>query len=166
MAKKPKKSDSPKVENRRARFDYTISDTLECGIMLAGPEVKSVRQGKVSLAEGYVRVQDDPPALFLHSVNIDEYGPAKGSQWAQGKGSAGMGRTRKLLAHKREILKLARQVSQKGMTIVPLSMYFKDGFAKVLIGLGQGRAAHDKRQAIASRESKRDLSRAMSRRDR
>jgi SsrA-binding protein len=161
VAKKPSKSDSPRIENRRARFDYTISDTLEVGVMLYGPEVKSVRQGKVSLAEGYVRVQENPPALHLHSVNIDEYGPAKG-----GTSPQGMGRTRKLLAHKREILKLARQVSQKGMTIVPLSMYFKDGFAKVLIGLGQGRAAHDKRQAIANRESKRDLSRAMSRRDR
>jgi SsrA-binding protein len=166
MAKKPAKSDSPRIENRRARFDYAISDTIECGIMLYGPEVKSVRQGKVSLTEGYVRVQEDPPALFLHSVNIDEYGPAKGSQWAQGKGAGQMGRTRKLLAHKREILKLARQVSQKGMTIVPLSMYFKDGYAKVLIGLGQGRASHDKRQAIAARENKRDLTRAMSKRDR
>jgi SsrA-binding protein len=161
MPKKPHKSDSPRIENRRARFDYTISDTLETGIMLMGPEVKSIRQGKVSLAEGYVRVQDNPPALYLHSVNIDEYGPAKGGPRPQT-----MARTRKLLAHKREILKLARQVSQKGMTIVPLSLYFKDGYAKVLIGVGKGRARHDKRHAIADRESKRDVSRAMSRRDR
>lgn len=169
MARKPAKADTPRIENRRARFDYTITDTLETGIMLYGPEVKSVRQGKVSLAEGYVRVQEDPPALYLHSVNIDEYGPSRGSQFGglEGPGSGrGMGRTRKLLAHKREILKLARQVSQKGMTIVPLSMYFKDGYAKVLIGVGKGRASHDKRQAIAERESKRDLSRVMSRRDR
>jgi SsrA-binding protein len=161
MARKQDKSDSPRIENRRARFDYTITDTLEVGIMLHGPEVKSIRQGKVSLAEGYVRVESNPPSLFLHSVNIDEYGPAKGGPRPQA-----MVRTRKLLAHKREILKLARQVSQKGMTIVPLSLYFKDGYAKVLIGVGKGRARHDKRHAIADRESKRDVSRAMSRRDR
>lgn len=164
MARKSAKSDSartPTIENRRARFDYAISDTLEVGIMLLGPEVKSVRQGKASLAEGYVRVQENPPALFLHSVNIDEYGPAKGGPRPQT-----MGRTRKLLAHKREILKLARQVSQKGMTVVPLSLYFKNGFAKVLIGIGRGRSRHDKRDVIASRESKRDITRAMSKRDR
>src|SRR5215471_6649213 len=119
MAKTPAKPDRT-IENRRARFDYHISDTLETGIMLRGSEVKSVRDGKVSLAEGYVRVQDNPPGLFLHSVNIDEYGPAGGRQHA-------MGRTRKLLAHKREIAKLFRQVDQKGMTVVPLRLYFKNG---------------------------------------
>ena len=158
MAKRPKK-DAPTIENRKARFTYTISDTLEVGIMLQGPEVKSVRDGKVSLAEGYVRVQETPPSLHLHAVNIDEYGPSAGKP-----NRPGMTRTRKLLAHKREIMKLARQVDQKGMTIVPLKLYFKNGFAKLLIGLGKGRASHDKRQAIASRESKRDLDRAMSRR--
>jgi SsrA-binding protein len=160
MAKR-KPTDTPTIENRRARFDYTISDTLEVGIMLAGPEVKSVRDGKVHLAEGYVRVQETPPSLYLHAVSIDEYGPAAGKP-----NRPAMARTRKLLAHKREIQKLARQVDQKGMTIVPLKLYFKDGFAKLLIGLGKGRARHDKRQAIASRESKRDVDRAMSRRSR
>src|SRR5215207_3087521 len=77
MAKRPKK-DAPTIENRKARFTYTISDTLEVGIMLQGPEVKSVRDGKVSLAEGYVRVQETPPSLHLHAVNIDEYGPSAG----------------------------------------------------------------------------------------
>jgi SsrA-binding protein len=156
---KRKLSDTPTIENRRARFDYSISDTLEVGIMLAGPEVKSVRSGKVSLAEGYVRVQENPPAMHLHAVSIDEYGPAAG-----GPQRPAMTRTRKLLAHKREIAKLARQVDQKGMTIVPLKLYFKNGFAKLLIGLGKGRARHDKRAAIATRESKRDVDRAMSRR--
>ena len=157
---KPKPNSSERtIENRRARFDYHISDTLEVGIMLRGTEVKSVRDGKVSLAEGYVRVQENPLGLFLHSVTIDEYGPAGGRQHA-------MGRTRKLLAHRREIAKLARQVDQKGMTIVPLKLYFKDGYAKLLIGLGRGKSSHDKRQTIADRESRRDISRAMSRRDR
>lgn len=159
MAKKPSNTEERAIENRRARFDYHISDTLETGIMLRGSEVKSVRDGKISLAEGYVRVQENPPALYLHAVTIDEYGPAGGRQHA-------MGRTRKLLAHKREIAKLARQVDQKGMTIVPLKLYFKNGYAKVLIGLGKGKGQADKRRSIAERESKRDISRAMSRRDR
>ena len=154
------KKDEPRevsVENRKARFTYTISDTLEVGIVLHGSEVKSVRDGKVSLAEGYVRVQETPPGLYLHSVNIGEYGPAGPRQHAPI-------RTRKLLAHRREIAKLARQVDQKGMTIVPLKLYFKNGFAKLLIGLGKGRSGHDKRAAIGERETKRDISRAMSRR--
>lgn len=158
MAKSPA-SQTPTIENRRARFDYTISETLEVGIMLAGPEVKSVRASKVSLAEGYVRVQEQPLALYLHGVTIEEYAPAAG----QYKRPA-IARTRKLLAHKREIAKLARQVDQKGMTVVPLKLYFKNGYAKLLIGLGKGRARHDKREAIAAREGKRDIDRAMSRR--
>jgi SsrA-binding protein len=156
---KKKAKDDPTIENRRARFDYTISDTLEVGVVLRGSEVKSVRDGKMSLAEGYVRVQENPPSLYLHNATIDEYGPAGGRQHA-------MGRTRKLLAHKREIAKLARQVDQKGMTVVPLKLYFKNGYAKLLIGLGQGKSRADKRSSIAEREHKRDISRAMSRRDR
>jgi SsrA-binding protein len=156
MAKKKPSTETPTIENRKARFNYLISDTLECGIMLLGSEVKSIRDGKVSLAEGYVRVQETPPAFYLHSVSIDEYGPA-------GAGGHRLARTRKLLAHKREIAKFARAVEQKGMTIVPLKMYFKDGYAKVLIGLGKGKAAHDKRSTIKKRESDRDISRAMSR---
>ncbi len=160
MAKKQPNPDERTIENRRARFDYHISDTLEVGIMLRGSEVKSVRAGKVSLAEGYVRVQDEPSGLYLHSVTIDEYGPAAGAT------QHSLGRVRKLLAHKREIAKLARQVDQKGMTIVPLKLYFKSGYAKLLIGLGLGKSSHDKRRSIAERESKRDIGRAMSRRDR
>ena len=100
MAKKKKANPAPTIENRRARHDYEILETLECGIALLGSEVKSVRDGKVSLAEGYVRVQQTPPALFLHSVNIAEYGPA-------GPTAHQPTRTRTLLAHKREIDNLA-----------------------------------------------------------
>jgi SsrA-binding protein len=157
MSKKKSNPDERVMENRKARFDYHISDTLECGVMLRGSEVKSIRDGKVSLTEGYVRVQENPLSLYLHSVTIEEYGPAGGRQHAKG-------RTRKLLAHKREIAKLYRQVQQKGMTIVPLKMYFKNGYAKVLIGLGKGKSSHDKRQTIAERETRRDISRAMSKR--
>lgn len=158
MAKK-KPTDSPTIENRKARFHYHITDTLECGIQLMGSEIKSVRAGKVSLAEGYVRPQTNPPGLYLHSISIDEYAAA-------GTGGHTLARTRKLLAHKREILKLARAVEQKGFTIVPLSMYFKNGYAKVLIGVGEGKAAHDKRATIAKRDADRSIQRAMSRRDR
>lgn len=154
MSKKP---GTPTIENRKARHDYHISDTLEVGIVLAGSEVKSVREGNVSLAEGYVRVQADPLSLQLHGINIGDYGPA-----------TGMGhkptRTRTLLAHKREILKLAREVDAKGVTLVPLKMYFKNGYAKLLVGVGRGKTKGDKRRAIADRESKRDLRRVMSKR--
>ncbi len=176
------------IENRKARFDYAIVDTLEVGIMLRGSEVKSVRDGKVSLGEGYVRAEHplvagstrgartagskgpadrasssriDGPALWLHAVNIAEYPPAGPS------GSVGQHvptRTRKLLAHSREIAKLAREVQVKGFTLVPLKLYFKNGKAKILIGLGKGKTKSDKRDTIAKRESDRDISRATSRR--
>ncbi|MFN7020235.1 MAG: SsrA-binding protein [Phycisphaerales bacterium] len=184
-----KADNSPTIENRKARFDYAILDTLETGMVLTGSEVKSIRDGKASLAEGYVRVElglvggrpvsagrgpkvgpdaragrrirPIEPGLWLHSVNIAEYPPAGPS------GSVGQHnptRTRKLLAHKREIAKLAREVAVKGMTLVPLKIYFKNGRAKLLIGLAQGKSHQDKRQAIAKRESDRDIQRAMSRR--
>jgi len=162
MAKKKDQQPEDRViENRKARFEYHIHDTLEVGIALRGSEVKSVRDGVVSLAEGYIRVETAPPCLFLHQVNIGEYGPAGP---AGNKRQHAPTRTRVLLAHKREILKLARQVEQRGMTIVPLKIYFKDGFAKLLIGVAEGKAKHDKRQSIAERQAKRDIARAMSRR--
>ena len=157
MAKKRDNSDGPHIENRKARHDYTISDTLEVGMVLTGPEVKSVRGGEVSLAEGYVRVQEKPPALYLHGATIGEYAPAGGKTHR-------MDRTRLLLAHKREIHKLARQVDQKGMTVLPLKLYFKNGYAKLLIGVGKGRTKYDKRRAISERETRRDIDRATSRR--
>lgn len=157
MAKrKPDDSHSPTIENRKARFDYAIEEELEVGIILSGSEVKSVRESKVSLAEGFVRAGEFPPQLLLFGVNILGYAPA-----------ASMGhkpvRPRGLLAHKREIVKLARKQQVKGMTIVPLKIYFKNGYAKLLIGVGKGRKSHDKRQAIGEREAKRDMEKAMAR---
>lgn len=159
MAKGKDKHDERTIENRKARFDYQIGETLECGMKLYGPEVKSVREGKVSLQEGFVRAQLEPPALWLHQVNIADYGPAGPIQDTPT-------RVRKLLAHKREILKMYKLSEAKGATLVPLKLYFKNGYAKCLIGVGIGRKKGDKRQAIAERESKRDIARAMSRRDR
>jgi SsrA-binding protein len=148
----------PVIENRQARHDYAIEDTLECGIELLGTEIKSVRASKVSLAEGYVSAQAIPPVLSLHSVHIAEYPPAGKAVQHEPV------RVRKLLAHKKEIVKLAEQVKRSGATIVPLKIYFKNGRAKLLIGLGTGRKAADKRQAIAAREMKRDMDRAMHKR--
>lgn len=188
--KTPGKGDqAPTIENRKARFDYAILETLETGMVLTGSEVKSIRDGKASLAEGYVRIElgliggrptsagrgpkvgrdarptrrirPIEPGLWLHSVNIAEYPPAGP---AGSVGQHNPTRVRKLLAHKREIAKLARQVEVKGMTLVPLKIYFKNGRAKLLVGLARGKSHEDKRQSIAKRESDRDIARAMSRR--
>ncbi|HEX2839158.1 MAG TPA: SsrA-binding protein SmpB [Phycisphaerales bacterium] len=157
MAKKPAKADTlPMIENRKARHDYHIEDTLECGIALMGSEIKSVRDGHVSLAEGFVRITEQPPTLTLYKVHIGEYTPAA----ALGHAAT---RTRILLANKSEIHKWAKKMS-KGMTIVPLKMYFKGPWAKLLIGLAKGKQAHDKRQDIAKKDAARDMQRAMSRR--
>jgi SsrA-binding protein len=158
VAKKSKKqNETPVIENRKARYDYAIEDTLECGIALEGSEVKSIRDGKISIGEGYVRAQVTPPALYMHSVNIAPYGPA-------GVLNHIPTRTRKLLANRSEINRMIKAVSVKGMTIVPMKVYFKDGFAKVLIGLGRGKGKADKRHAIGEREAKRDIDRALSKR--
>ncbi len=157
MAGKKPKSDSPVIENRRARFDYFIHDTLETGIVLDGSEVKPIRAGNCSIGEGYVKVEISPPRLLLFGMSVGEYQPAGSRQHVTD-------RSRTLLAHKREIEKLHRQVMQKGMTIIPLRLYFKSGFAKVLIGVAEGKSAHDKRHSIAEREANRDIDRAMSRR--
>jgi SsrA-binding protein len=146
----------PVIENRKARHDYAIGETLECGVMLMGSEIKVVREGKVSLTEGFCRVTEFPPTLTLHQVHIGEYRPA---------GSMGHKpiRARTLLAHRGEIAKIARKMT-KGMTIVPLKMYFKGPWAKVLIGIGTGKKAHDKREALKQKDAKREMQRAMSRR--
>jgi len=159
MAKGSKKNNQkpgePEVHNRKARHQYTISDTLECGIKLIGTEVKSVRAGRISIGEGYVRAQEEPARLELHGVHIDEYAPAGPARQHRPTQS------RLLLAHKREIRKLARAATEKGVTIVPLKVYFKDGRVKVLIGVGRGKREHDKRHDIKKREQDRDIRRAM-----
>ncbi len=157
MAKnKKKKNDSPTYDNRRARHDYFIEDTLEVGIKLEGSEVKSIRDGRASIKEGFITVDLEPPRLTLHQVEISPYPPA-------GHLNHRPKRDRVLLAHAREINKLARQVDQKGITLVPLKLYFKDGRAKVQLGVAKGKAQYDKRKAIADRDNKRDMQRIMSR---
>lgn len=154
---KNKKDHAPTIENRRARHDYHIDRTLEVGIKLTGTEVKSIRDGRASLKEGYVRVQEHkPPSLWLHSVHIAEYShAAKAFQH-------NTTRTRLLLASKREIAQLAKETAVRGVTLVPLKLYFKGPYAKLQIAVARGKKQHDKRQDIKEREHQRDIDRAMS----
>ncbi len=158
MAKKNKHKQNlePRIENRRARRDYHISETLECGVVLQGSEVKSIRYGRVSLGEGYVAVNPNAMELWMHNVDIAMYPNAGVNQHAP-KG------VRKLLAHKRQIEKLYGQTTAKGVTLVPLAMYFKDGRIKVEIGLAEGKRSYDKRDDIKKRDAERDMRRAMTR---
>ncbi len=156
--KKAKQADrEPVVENRKSRYDYTITETLECGLKLVGTEVKSLRLGQASLAEGWVRAELEPPQLTLLNVTIAEYPPAGAHRQHDPI------RPRRLLAHSREIMKIATEARAKGGTLVPLKMYWVKGRAKVLIGIGLGKKQHDKRADIAKREDKRDMDRATSR---
>ncbi|MFO0826664.1 MAG: SsrA-binding protein SmpB [Phycisphaerales bacterium] len=147
----------PVMENRKARHDYHIGSTLECGLKLLGSEVKSVRNGQVSLGEGWVRVESSPPGLTLMQVHVAEYSPAGGRQHMAV-------RPRRLLAHGREIRKLAAEADASSATIVPLKVYFVRGVAKVLIGVAVGKHKADKRQDLAKKTHQREIDRAMSRR--
>jgi SsrA-binding protein len=157
--KKTKKAAADKNErviadNRKARHNYHVLDTLECGIVLAGSEVKSLRAGGLSLDEAYGRVEDDE--VWLVGANIAEYSYSHDLNHVPK-------RRRKLLMHRREIRKFAGQAFEKGLTLVPLKMYFKQGRAKILLGICRGKQKHDKRTSIKERETKRDIDRAMRR---
>ncbi|MDP6987361.1 MAG: SsrA-binding protein SmpB [Phycisphaerales bacterium] len=146
-------TNQPLIRNRRARHDYLITETIECGINLLGTEVKSLRRGQASLQEGYVRAELDPPRLTLYSVHIAEYPNASSAHQHDPI------RPRRLLAHKREIRKLAKATSAKGVTLVPLEIHWVNGRAKLLVGLGTGKRAYDKRQALKAKAHKRDMER-------
>lgn len=139
--------------NRRARHDYDILDTYECGIALVGGEVKSLRQGKVTLRDAYARVERGE--MWLHGMHIPPYAQA------QGFGSHDPDRARKLLLHRREIGELDARMAQQSLTLVPLSLYFKQGRAKIELGLARGRRHYDKRAAIAARDVGRDTEREL-----
>lgn len=163
MAGKSKSSDGqqrhePTIENRKARHDYFIEDTLECGLKLTGTEIKSIRLGLVSLGEGFIRATHTPLQMILHGVHIGEYPQASAAHQHRPT------RDRILLANKREIRKMADRSAERGVTLVPLKIYFVHGRAKLLVGVGRGKHKADKRQDIATREAKRDMDRAMSKR--
>lgn len=154
---KPKDNLSPHIHNRRALHDYHVLEKIECGIVLRGSEVKSIRHGQVSLAEGYARVDPNSMQLFLHDVDIAVYANASGPN------SHEPAQIRKLLAHRRQIVKLLDATHEKGTTLIPLAIYFVRGKAKVELGVCTGKKAHDKRETIKNRESERELRRAMTR---
>lgn len=141
------------AQNRKARHDYTVLETFECGIALKGSEVKSLREGHVQLRDAYARVDDGE--LWLHGVNIAQY------TYASGFGAVDPDRKRKLLMHRREIDRLAGRTQQESLTLVPLSIYFKEGRAKIEIALARGRKTYDKRHAIAARDAEREADRAI-----
>ncbi|HEX3540471.1 MAG TPA: SsrA-binding protein SmpB [Acidimicrobiales bacterium] len=141
----------PVASNRKARHDYDILDQFEAGIVLAGAEVKSLREGKVQLRDAYARVDDG--SVWLHGVHVAPYA------FSNGFGVVDPDRPRKLLLHRREIDELHERVSQEGLTLVPLSIYFKDGRAKVDLAVARGRRNYDKRHAIAARDADREAAR-------
>lgn len=140
--------------NRRARFEYEVLDTFEAGIALRGPEVKSLREGKASLGEAFAIVRRGE--LWLVGCHIAPYVQAS-------RENSDPLRERKLLMHRTEIARLDGRVSERGFTLVPLSMYFKSGRAKVELALVRGKKSHDKRQAIRERDDRREVDRALSR---
>jgi SsrA-binding protein len=142
------------AQNKKARHDYSIEDVYECGLVLTGTEVKSLRAGRASLIDGFAMVQDGE--LWLSGVHIPEY--TEGT-WTNHTPR----RDRKLLVHKQELNKLIGKLKDSGTTLVPLQLYFKDGRAKVEIAIAKGKKAHDKREAIKEREADREVSRVVSR---
>jgi SsrA-binding protein len=150
----PQQRDNEKLisQNRRARHEYEVLDTLECGIVLVGSEVKSLRNGKISLEESYANVKGSE--VWLMACDIPEYTQANRFNHVPK-------RPRKLLMHRSQISKFAMRAKEKGLTLVPLKMYFSKGRAKVLIGLCKGRQLHDKRDKMKKDSVRRDIDRAM-----
>ncbi len=140
------------AQNKKARHDYEVLETHEAGIVLTGTEVKSLRQGRASLIDGYAVIESGE--AWLMGVHIPEYTEGTWNNHAPR-------RQRKLLLHKEEIIRLQVKTKESGLALVPLQLYFSDGHAKVEIALARGRKAHDKRQAISERDSKREIAKAM-----
>jgi SsrA-binding protein len=157
MAKSGKRKTDPGdvASNRQARHRYHILDTLEAGMVLTGTEVKSLREGKAQLKDGFASIKDGE--VWLHNVHIPPYGPAS-------RDNHDPERTRKLLLNRREIERLVGKTKERGLTIVPTRMYFRGARAKVEIALARGKDFHDKRETIKARDIKRDMDRAMSER--
>ncbi len=139
------------AQNRKARHDYHIEDTWEAGLVLVGTEVKSLREGRASLVDGFAEV--DGGEVFLHGVHIPEY--TQGT-WTNHEPR----RTRKLLLNRLEIDRLLGKVRESGLTLVPLQLYFSDGWAKVELGLARGKRSYDKRQDLAKRDADREIQKA------
>jgi SsrA-binding protein len=144
------------ASNRKARHDYAILETLEAGLVLTGTEVKSLREGRASLVDGFALIENGE--VFLHGVHIPEY--TQGT-WTNHSPR----RVRKMLLHRSEISRLVGKTREGGLTLVPLQLYFSDGNAKVEIALARGKKSYDKRQDLAQRDADREITRAMGRRN-
>ncbi|MGX7013226.1 SsrA-binding protein SmpB [Vagococcus silagei] len=140
------------AQNRKARHDYTVIDTIEAGIVLKGTEIKSIRQRRVNLKDGFARVRNGE--VYLMNVHISPY--EQGNLFNHDPL-----RTRKLLMHKRQINRLVNETKNTGVTLVPLKIYIKDGFAKVLIGVAKGKKQYDKRQDLKRKDMKREINREL-----
>jgi SsrA-binding protein len=143
------------ASNRRARHEYTIEDVVEAGLVLTGTEVKSLRAGRASLADGFGQITNGE--AWLHGVHIPEY--TQGT-WTNHEPK----RTRKLLMHRKEIDKLDRSISERGLTLIPLSLYFSGGKVKIELGLARGKRTYDKRHDLAKRDAAREVERELRRR--
>jgi SsrA-binding protein len=141
------------AQNKKARHDYFIEDVYEAGLVLTGTEVKSLRAGRASLIDGFAQIKD--AEVWLYNVHIPEYNQGTWNNHAPR-------RMRKLLLHKQEIQKLIGKSKESGLTLIPLSLYFKDGKAKVELGLARGKRDYDKRQALLEKQMKREADREMS----
>jgi len=145
-----KRNRSPHIENRRARHDYFIDDSFETGVELQGPEVKSIREGSASLQDSYCEIRGGE--LWLQNMYVKPY--LQGNRWNPDER-----RPRKLLAHHQEILRLQQKVQEKGVTLVPLKLYFARGWVKLEVGVARGKRQFDKREAIRARDIERDARR-------
>lgn len=156
MAKRKHKqnNDNLMAQNKKARHDYSILETYEAGIVLTGTEIKSIRDRRINLKDGFVQIRNGE--AYMVNVHISEY--AQGNQFNHDPL-----RNRKLLLHKKEIRKLGQATQDKGVTILPLKVYLKSGFAKVLIGVAKGKREYDKRETIKRRDEQRTIERVMKR---
>ncbi len=148
----PKGAGSTVAQNKKATHDYTIEETFEAGIVLQGTEIKSIRNGKVNLRDSFIRIERNE--AFVHNMHISHY--EQGNRFNHDPL-----RTRKLLLHKREIAKLIGVQKMGGYTLIPLKMYLKDGYAKLLFGVGRGKKHYDKREDLKRKDANRQIERAM-----
>ena len=158
MKRESPSSDGRKLvaKNRRARFEYDIEDSVEAGLVLTGTEIKSIRAGKVQLQDSYARIQEGE--AWIHNLHISPYDPGN-------RFNVDSVRPRKLLLHRRELDRLFGKAQEKGLTLIPLDIHLRHGFAKVELAIAKGRKLHDKREAIADREARREQDRALRGRD-
>ena len=152
MAKKSSPKDKPLAQNKKASHDYHILDTIEAGIVLTGTEIKSIRAARINLKDGFAQIKNGE--AWLMNVHISLYD--QGNQFNHDPL-----RNRKLPLHKKQNNQLAGQISKKGVTLVPLKVYIKNGFAKVLLGLAQGKHDYDKRESIKKRDQEREIRRTL-----